>query len=99
VRIPCQSNNPVSPGLSSARDEHSVTDDAELDERFSPARGAAPTEAGFHSLVLVPLMRGRQVIGALNVGRAEIRPYPTGEIQLLQTFANQAVRCAQANEG
>ncbi|HEU4369625.1 MAG TPA: GAF domain-containing protein [Methylomirabilota bacterium] len=68
-----------------------ITADAQHDERFNPARREAAAQAGFRSLVGVPMMRAGRVIGALNVARTEIRPYTVGEIQLLQTFADQAV--------
>ena len=47
--------------------------------------------AGSRSIAGVPLLRDDKVEGALMVGRAEAGPFDTQEIELLQTFADQAV--------
>jgi signal transduction histidine kinase len=46
---------------------------------------------GFRSVVGIPLMRDREPIGALVVGRRDPGPFPDRQIALLQTFADQAV--------
>ena len=47
--------------------------------------------AGFRGNMAVPMLREGQVIGAIAVCRAEVGPFPEKQVQLLQTFADQAV--------
>jgi signal transduction histidine kinase len=46
---------------------------------------------GYRSLVSVPMLRGGAAIGAINVVRIEATPFTDAQIDLLQTFADQAV--------
>jgi GAF domain-containing protein/HAMP domain-containing protein len=46
---------------------------------------------GFRSLLAVPLLRDREPIGTVNVGRIEPGPFSSTQVELLQTFADQAV--------
>jgi signal transduction histidine kinase len=46
---------------------------------------------GFRSQVIVPMLRGDETIGAVAVGRREPGPFSDSQIELLQTFADQAV--------
>jgi two-component system, NtrC family, sensor kinase len=46
---------------------------------------------GFRSMLFVPLLRGRTPIGLIAVTRAEPGPFVEHHVQLLQTFADQAV--------
>jgi len=46
---------------------------------------------GFRGLLIVPLLRDRAPIGIITVTRVEPGPFATHHIQLLQTFADQAV--------
>ena len=47
--------------------------------------------AGFRSILAVPLMQHRAPIGAIVIGRAQAGPFPDKQIELLRTFADQAV--------
>jgi signal transduction histidine kinase len=47
--------------------------------------------AGVRTLVGTPLRRGGRAIGALIVHRDELRPFDPDELDLLQSFADQAV--------
>jgi two-component system, NtrC family, sensor kinase len=47
--------------------------------------------AGSRSVAGVPLLRDDKVEGALMVGRAEAGPFDSRQIEVLQTFADQAV--------
>ncbi|MFN8634966.1 MAG: GAF domain-containing protein [Chloroflexota bacterium] len=58
-------------------------------DRF--AARAHQAQVGIRSQVSVPLTHLGHAIGVLNVGRDEARPFSTGQIALLQTFADQAV--------
>ncbi len=46
---------------------------------------------GVRSWLIVPLMAGAQAIGALALSRKEVRPFVEAEIQLVESFAAQAV--------
>jgi GAF domain-containing protein len=43
------------------------------------------------SIVVVPMLRGETAIGALSIYRRELAPFTQQQIDLLQTFADQAV--------
>ena len=47
--------------------------------------------AGYRSVLSVPMFKGRQVLGALSVNRAEVGRFGDREVDLLRTFADQAV--------
>jgi GAF domain-containing protein len=61
-----------------------VASDPEYD--YKPAAAAR-----LRSVVSVPMMREGKAIGTINVGRGEPRAFSEREIQLLRTFADQAV--------
>src|SRR5262249_26013451 len=52
-------------------------------------------QAGFRSLLTVPLLRSDQIIGALVVRRKEPGQFPEHIVKLLQTFADQSVLTIQ----
>ncbi len=52
--------------------------------------GPAQT-AGFRNALAVPMLREGKTIGGISVMRAEPGPFSESEIELLQTFADQAV--------
>jgi signal transduction histidine kinase len=47
--------------------------------------------SGLRSLLGVPMLRGGEPIGAIAVGRLETGLFPDKQVELLQTFADQAV--------
>ena len=51
----------------------------------------AARAAGYRACLGVPMIRDGQVIGVVFVGRKESRPYTDNQVQLLKTFADQAV--------
>jgi two-component system, NtrC family, sensor kinase len=46
---------------------------------------------GFRALLVVPMLRQGEPIGAIGVGRAERGEFPDQQVDLLKTFADQAV--------
>ncbi|MEO8305831.1 MAG: GAF domain-containing protein [Betaproteobacteria bacterium] len=64
---------------------------AEPDAVYPPVMKASVRKAGFRSGMSVPMLHDQRVIGAINVNRAEPGSFAEKEVQLLQTFARQAV--------
>src|SRR5262245_48622514 len=62
--------------------------DAQTDSEYSPVYQRTQR---VRTTVGVPLLRDGHPIGAIAVGRFEVRPYTDKQIALLQTFADQAV--------
>src|SRR5260370_36031619 len=46
---------------------------------------------GHRTILSIPLLRGEEAIGSLTVRRTEIRPFSAKQIELAETFADQAV--------
>jgi signal transduction histidine kinase len=65
--------------------------DAPIDPRWPEAGRANARIRGYRSLVVVPLLRHDEAIGALAVSRREPGGFANDEMALLQTFADQAV--------
>jgi signal transduction histidine kinase len=64
------------------------------DEPSSPLREIA-MQAGYRARLIVPLISGDQVLGALVIRRKQPGNFPKGTIHLLQTFAAQSVLAIQ----
>jgi two-component system, NtrC family, sensor kinase len=68
-----------------------VVADVETDPLVTPRlRHTAPLR-GFRSMLVVPMVRHEQVIGAITVTRRTPGVFSEDEVTLLQTFADQAV--------
>ena len=50
---------------------------------------------GFHTILATPLLQKGEAIGALIIRRTEMRPFSDRQIELLKTFADQAVIAIQ----
>ena len=69
--------------------------DVEHDPTVPPASRQLARAVGYRSILGVPMLREGNPIGAIGVGRrdsvGEVRPFSNREIELLKTFADQAV--------
>jgi len=61
------------------------------EEAEFPMAHAFAQQTGHRTLFAVPLMREQDAIGAIIIRRTEIRPFTDRQIELVQTFADQAV--------
>jgi signal transduction histidine kinase len=65
--------------------------DVEADSRTSAAVREIYRARGVRSAVWVPMVRAGQTIGVINVAHRDVAAFSDTRVQLLQTFANQAV--------
>jgi GAF domain-containing protein len=61
------------------------------DDAAEPVHGLAATLGGARSLVAVPMLKDDLLIGAIVIYRQEVRPFTDKQIELVQSFAAQAV--------
>src|SRR5262249_36277112 len=62
---------------------------AETDEY--PEGSDIARRLGYHTILGVPLIRAGVAIGVITIRRTEVRPFTDRQIDLLKTFANQAL--------
>jgi signal transduction histidine kinase/CheY-like chemotaxis protein/HAMP domain-containing protein len=67
-----------------------VTAERAYIERF-PQLVALVESAGARSLLIVPMLKEDELLGAIAIYRQEIRPFSEKQIELVKSFANQAV--------
>jgi GAF domain-containing protein len=65
--------------------------DIEADRTVDEGIRALGRTRGWRSILAAPIMRDGQPIGAISIQRAEAGPFSPAEIDLLKTFADQAV--------
>ncbi|HEU4370341.1 MAG TPA: GAF domain-containing protein [Methylomirabilota bacterium] len=71
------------------REIHLADLQAEADE--FPEGSAEAKRVGWRTTLAVPLMRENTVIGTIAIRRTEVRPFSMQQIDLVKTFADQAV--------
>ena len=62
-----------------------------LDLLADPARGQLASLAGARTLLLVPMPKEEELAGAIGIYRTEVRPFTEKQIELVKSFAAQAV--------
>ncbi len=85
--------NPIRPGRNSASGRAALErrtihiHDARADPEFSyGAREVDP----IRTLLGVPILKGDELLGAMTIYRLEVRPFTDKQIELVETFADQA---------
>jgi signal transduction histidine kinase len=61
------------------------------DELSEPNPGAAAKYGGARSLLVVPMLKDKELVGAFIIYRQEVRPFTDKQIELVTSFASQAV--------
>jgi len=93
--IPAADTLPLTPGFPVARavlDRRTVhvTDMQALGEEYREARDFT-LRSGIRTVLAMPLMRVGEAVCVIIVRRTEVRPFTDRQIDLLKTFADQAV--------
>jgi GAF domain-containing protein len=73
------------------RERRAIVADEPREEHEAKYPASVMHKAGFHAEVVVPLLHGDAVVGTLIVFRRERRPFEARHIELLESFADQAV--------
>ncbi len=68
-----------------------LIEDTETDATVSTAMRELARKRGYRSMLIVPLIRDSVTIGAISVTRSAPGRFPSHQVDLLQTFADQAV--------
>ena len=61
------------------------------DETAEPTQSVSARLAGARSLIVVPMLKESELIGAISIYRDEVRPFTDKQIDLVTNFAAQAV--------
>ena len=89
-RLPTASSSVIGQAFAEARTVH-IEDVAPLVDSRYPDSRASQERHGFRTVLAVPMLREREVVGVIAVLRREVRAFSAGEIDVVETFARQAV--------
>ena len=84
--------NAISRAVSTRRPVHIA--DYRADRAYhhcEPVAVAGVELGGIRTLLVVPMLKGDELIGAFGIYRQEVRPFTDKQIELVQNFAAQAV--------
>jgi two-component system, NtrC family, sensor kinase len=65
--------------------------DLQAEQVEFPDGQAMARRMGHRTILSIPLLRGEEAIGSLSIRRSEIRPFTAKQIELAESFADQAV--------
>src|SRR5262245_20008005 len=68
-----------------------LIEDTETDPRITPLAREMARQRGYRSTLMFPLVQRDGVIGVIGTSHAEPRSFSSDELELLRTFAAQAV--------
>src|SRR5262245_37020429 len=95
VRLIGESGFPFNRGVVAARaiiDKTTIhVADVLVETKEFPESIELAQRVGHRTVLAVPLMRAGEAIGAIAIRRAQVRPFTDRQIDLLKTFADQAV--------
>jgi signal transduction histidine kinase len=83
------------PGIAAAIAQREPTQVADLKDQAPTAVNEIISRAGYHALLLAPLLRGQDIVGLLVVRRRAPGAFPKSTADLLQTFADQSAVAIQ----
>ena len=89
-RLPLRRDLVTGRAILEARTVHVPDLVAEPDEEYATAK-AIRARSGYRTTLAAPLLRKGVGIGAIGIGRQQVRPFSDAQIKLLETFADQAV--------
>jgi GAF domain-containing protein/CheY-like chemotaxis protein len=78
-------------GLFTVVDTKQVVQIADIAVEPAYAGGRLSVLAGVRTLLIVPMLKGNELIGAIAIYRQEVRPFTQKQIELVTNFARQAV--------
>jgi GAF domain-containing protein len=92
-------NGPLCPGphtglgrlMATKQVVHIVDVQAASDAQSDPLRVATIQILQARSFLAVPMLKERELVGAIVIYRQEVRPFSTKEIELVASFASQAI--------
>ena len=89
-RLPLRRDLVTGRAILEARTVHVPDILAESDTDYAAAK-AIRSRSGYRTMLAAPLLQRGAAIGAIGVGRQDVRPFTDEQVRLLETFADQAV--------